>query len=372
MRRFGAPFPEGDTVPSQQQLRWSQLRVGITVIVSLLILGVLVFLMNSTGGIFTKKIQLKAYFDNASGLREGAPVRLEGVDIGNVVGIVVTSDAAHQLAPVEVVMKVNTRYLKNLHKDSLVTMATAGVLGETFVDINSRTAKGPLVADGDVLQSEQKPDIQDMVKAGQTTLQNMQALLGRIDRIVAYVESGQGSAGKFLKDPALFDRMNLTLAEVQKMVGDISNGKGSVGKLLRDDEMYNKLNSSLNKVDKMIDEINQGKGSAGKFLKDEQLYNNLNQTAAKANRLMDDVNAGKGTIGLLAKDQEFAKRVNNTMTKVDEMITRLEAGEGSAGKLLRDPSLYTNADQMLVETRNLVKALRENPKKYLTIHFKVF
>jgi len=26
----------------------------------------------------------------------------------------------------------------------------------------------------------------------------------------------------------------------------------------------------------------------------------------------------------------------------------------------------------LVETRNLVKAIRENPKKYLTIHFKVF
>ena len=50
----------------------------------------------------------------------------------------------------------------------------------------------------------------------------------------------------------------------------------------------------------------------------------------------------------------------------------LEAGEGTAGKLLKDPSLYTNADQMLVETRTLVKAIRENPKKYLTIHFKLF
>ena len=43
-----------------------------------------------------------------------------------------------------------------------------------------------------------------------------------------------------------------------------------------------------------------------------------------------------------------------------------------AGKLLRDPSLYTNADQMLIETRGLVKSIRENPKTYLTIHFKVF
>ena len=39
---------------------------------------------------------------------------------------------------------------------------------------------------------------------------------------------------------------------------------------------------------------------------------------------------------------------------------------------LNDPSLYNNADQMLVETRNLVKSVRENPKRYLTIKFKLF
>jgi phospholipid/cholesterol/gamma-HCH transport system substrate-binding protein len=39
---------------------------------------------------------------------------------------------------------------------------------------------------------------------------------------------------------------------------------------------------------------------------------------------------------------------------------------------LKDPSLYNNTDQMLVETRGLVKAIRENPKRYLTIHLKLF
>jgi phospholipid/cholesterol/gamma-HCH transport system substrate-binding protein len=40
--------------------------------------------------------------------------------------------------------------------------------------------------------------------------------------------------------------------------------------------------------------------------------------------------------------------------------------------LLKNPSLYNNTDQMLIETRSLVRAIRENPKKYLTIHFRVF
>ena len=60
------------------------------------------------------------------------------------------------------------------------------------------------------------------------------------------------------------------------------------------------------------------------------------------------------------------------ITKLSLLADRLEAGEGSAGLLFKDPSLYNNADQMLLETRELVKSVRENPKKYLTIRLKVF
>jgi len=87
---------------------------------------------------------------------------------------------------------------------------------------------------------------------------------------------------------------------------------------------------------------------------------------------MEDVNAGKGALGLVTRDAAFARKLNSTMEKISSLTARLEAGEGSVGLMLRDPSLYNNADQMLVETRNLVKAVRENPKKYLTIHFRVF
>ena len=70
-------------MPSQKQLKWSELRVGITVIIASVILAVLLLLMSGTTGLFTRKITLKSYFDNAGGVRVGAPVRLSGVDIGN-------------------------------------------------------------------------------------------------------------------------------------------------------------------------------------------------------------------------------------------------------------------------------------------------
>ena len=359
-------------MPSQKQLKWSQLKVGLTVLVASITLAVLIFLMSGTGGFLTRKIAVKSYFDNAGGLREGAPVRLAGVDIGNVTRIRVVSDPDKRLTPVEVTMKVSTQYRDNLRADSITSLSTAGVLGETYIDIDSSQAKGPEARSGAVLPTREHPDFNDVVRASQGTLQNLDALLKRVDRIIAFIESGQGSVGKLIYDPTLYDRLASTVNEFQKLVNQVSEGNGTIGKLISNDELYQKANATVDKLNAIIDDLNAGKGTAGKFLKDPTLYNNANDTVANVKKLTEDVNAGKGALGKLAKDQEFADKLQNTMNKLSALTDRLESGQGTAGKLFSDPSLYNNADQMLVETRQLVKAIRENPKKYLTIHFKVF
>ena len=356
-------------MPSQQQVRWSQLRVGITVVVATIILAILIFLMTGSVGLFTKKIILRSYFENAEGLRVGAPVRLEGVDIGNVVGIRVVK---RQLTPVEVVMKVSSRYQDQVHKDSKAVLTTAGVLGETFVDISSKTAKLPSAQNNDELPTENRPDIQDMVRASQGTLQNVDVLVRRVDRIVSTIESGQGSIGKVINDPELYNRLNDTLSELQHVTNQISSGKGSIGKLINDQDLYDRLNASITKVDRMVDEIDRGQGTIGKMIKDPALYNEAHATIAKANQLMADINAGKGALGKFTHDEEFARKIDDITTKLNSLLARMDNGEGTVGKLFRDPSVYTNADQMLLETRKLVQAVRENPKKYLTIRFKMF
>ena len=357
-------------MPSQKQLKWSQLRVGLTLLFASVTLAVLIFVMSGTGGWFTRKITLRSYLDNAGGLREGAPVRLAGVDIGNVTHIRIVG--GKPTTPVEVTMKVNTKYRFNLRKDSVTLLSTAGVLGETFVDVDSSTAKGPEATDGDTLAARSQPDIQDVVRASQGTLQNMDALLKRVDRIVAFIESGQGSIGKVIYSPALYDQLNATVIEFKGLMDDIQKGKGSLGPLLTSDEAYKKANAALDKLNAIVDELQQGKGTAGKLLKDPELYNNANKTVANVRQLTDDINAGKGAIGKMAHDQEFAAKLQTTINNLAELSERLQKGEGTAGMLFKDPALYNNSNQMLMETRELVKAIRENPKKYLTIRMKVF
>ena len=357
-------------MPSQQQLRWSELRVGITVTVAAVTLGVLVFLLSGTVGVFTSKITIFAYFDNAEGLKKGGPVDLQGVTIGNVNDIRVVPN--HPDSPVQITMRVNTKYQFLLRKDSVARITTAGVLGESFIDVDSRTAKERTIQDGDILKSANAPGFQEVVRASQSTLENMDILVKRLDRIIVSVESGEGTIGGLIKDPALLNKANALLAQMQKIVADVGNGKGSIGKLLVDEGLYHRVDSALDKLDKIITDIQNGQGNLGKLLKDESIYKNLQQTAAKANDLVENINAGHGTIGKLARDEELAKKLDTIITNLAELSKKLNAPDGTVGRLLNNPSVYNNTDQMLVETRNLVKAIRENPKKYLTIHLRVF
>jgi phospholipid/cholesterol/gamma-HCH transport system substrate-binding protein len=342
----------------------------MTVIVASVILFFLVFMMSGITGLFATTVSVKTYFDNAEGLRNGQPVDLQGVPIGNVQHVRVVM--GRQVDPVEVLMRINKNYAPFVREDSTATILTAGVLGDSYVDIDSRDAHGAIIKDGSILKSANAPNLQDVVRSSQTSLQNLDVLVKRVDHIVAEVDNGKGSLGKIINDPALFNRATAILNQIQGILNDVSAGKGTIGRLMNDETLANKLIDSVDKLDNIMQETQSGKNNLGKILHDESLYTNLHQTIAKANQLMDDLNSGRGPAGKLLKDEEMAKKLQNTINKLSSISDKLEAGEGSAGRFLKDPSLYNNADQVLVETRDLIKAIRQDPKKYLTIHLKIF
>jgi len=217
------------------------------VIVASVILAILVFLMSGTSGMFTSKITLVTYFDNAEGLRSGQPVDLQGVPVGNVTAVRVVTN--RPLTPVQVTLRIIRRYAPLVHKDTTAVVRTAGVLGESFIDLDSKQAKKPPVDDGDELPSFNAPGIEDVVRSSQTTLQNMDVLVKRLDRIVAQVETGKGSLGQIISDPTLINKANGILNQIQGMLNDVNNGRGTIGKLFSDDSLYKKANAEIDIIE---------------------------------------------------------------------------------------------------------------------------
>jgi phospholipid/cholesterol/gamma-HCH transport system substrate-binding protein len=361
-------------MPSQQEVRWSQLKVGVIVLISTIVLVTLLFLMTSSSGlgIFSHKLTVTTFFANSAGLKTGAAVNLEGVTIGTVKAVTIDNAPEHKLTPVKVVMKMNEKFATNLKKDSKASLSTVGVLGDTVVDINSQFAVGPPLQDGDVLKTLETPSLTDVVKASQGTIESLNVILAKANVIVDNIQSGKGTIGQLINNPDLINKVDNTVDQLQRLVKNLNAGKGSAGKLLTDDSMYNRLNDTVAKLENIADGINSGKGTAGKLIKDETLYNNLNSALAHANSLLADADAGKGGLGLMLKDPKFRQDLSNTLTQVNTLVTGVNDGRGTLGKLVTDDAAYTNLNKLLEASTDLVKTIRSDPKKYLTIHLKIF
>jgi len=360
-------------VPSRREIEWSQLRVGALVLGATAVLIALIFLMSATtGGIFAKKIVLRSYFANAAGLKNGAPVTLEGVTIGNVTHMRV--DPSHNPSPVEVTMEVGRDARTGLHADATAVIAQAGVLGDSYVDIDSTHATGPQpsLQGVTVLQASEAPTVQDVIRTSEDSIRKIQDLTDKLSTMVGALNSKKGLVGELINDPVLAKKVVNIASNLETVTNAISNGKGTLGKLTTDDTLYNRALDAVDKLDQITTALNEGKGSAGKFLHDETLYNNLNSAVANTNELVANINKGQGALGKIAKDPEFAKKLDDTVTNLDGILKSINSGQGSLGQLVKNRSFYDHADQALDQAQQLMQAFRADPKKYLQIHMKIF
>jgi phospholipid/cholesterol/gamma-HCH transport system substrate-binding protein len=331
---------------------------------------VILLMSSASGGLFASKLTLRTYFDNAGGLKSGAPVTLEGVTIGNIVRIRVVPERSP--TPVEVTMRVGGEYIHDLHTDSTTSIVQAGVLGDSFVDITSAHAKGPQPSGNSEIRSTEAPSLQGVISASQVSIEEITKLMRNSNTLIDTLNSKRGTLGGLINDPAFYAKINRIADNLDKITAQIGNGQGTLGKFVNDDTLYTRANSVVDRLDKITAGIQNGQGTAGKLLNDDTLYKNMNSAVTNANQLLADINAGKGSIGKLAKDPEFAKKLDDAVTKLDGMLTSIDEGKGTLGQLMQNRSLYDHADQTMDQTQQLVKSIRENPKKYLVIRMKIF
>ena len=242
-------------MPSRKEIQWSQLRVGVLVLVALAVLVALIFLMSgTTGGLFEHKLLLRSYFGNAAGLKDGAPVTLEGVTIGNVIHVRVVPD--RDPTPVEVTMQVGHKFLHLLHVDSTAMISQAGVLGDSYVDLSSISASGPPPADNAELKTTGAPSIQQVITSSDISIKQINTLMKKVETLVDTLNSKRGTVGEFINDPELYRKITQIATDLQTITGAITEGKGSLGKLINDDTLYYSAQSTMKKADRAIDSLN--------------------------------------------------------------------------------------------------------------------
>ena len=355
----------------RRSLAWTELRVGILVIVSFVLLAVAIFYIGGESGIFTKKYNLVIYFENANGLRSGAEVWLEGVTIGNVSSVRISRQVDPNKA-VEAELRLDERYKPIIRSDSKVTIGTIGLLGDKNVDITRGTEAGTVVEEGGTLQGTEEGDIRKIVQGTNDFIANLQVLGDQVKRLAERVDRGEGTLSKFLTDTSIFDNANLATQEMRALVRDARTGNGTVGRLISDDEMYRRINTMVDRVDTLVAQIQSGHGTMGRFVNDPSVYNRVDSALGKFQTIGDRIERGEGTLGKLSKDDAVYNDFRETVARFSTLVNSIENGQGTMGKLIQDPTLYNTLSQTSSEALKLMYDFRQNPKKFLTINFKLF
>jgi ABC-type transporter Mla subunit MlaD len=100
------------------------------------------------------QLQVKTCFRDAHGLRAGAPVQVAGVEVGRVTDVRVRPELKEHHA--ELVLLFQTPYKLEIPSDSVVLLSRAGLLGETYADVDIRSASGPPVGNQGVLEAREE------------------------------------------------------------------------------------------------------------------------------------------------------------------------------------------------------------------------
>lgn len=323
---------------------WSQVRVGVLLIIALALLGYAIYRVGDLFDVFARRYPLVTLLGRADGLLEGAPVTLAGQRVGQVEAI--------EFLPVQyrgknlsVQMSINEEARPHIRADSYARVRTQGLLGDKYVDIEPGSPGEPVVEPGDTIPGVDPVDVEDLLAGADTTLEEARAAIANLRAITASLLAGRGTLGRLLTDATLYTRINDAASELEALLAEAS-GDGTIARLIRDPTLYERLTGAAARVDSLAGAILYGDGTLGRLLRSDDLYSRLLGAVERADT------------ALAALGGTFAAGVD---------------GDGTLRRLLTDPALYDQLLKAVIDLQTLIRDIRLNPRRFRPeIHVDIF
>ena len=201
-----------------------ELKVGLFVLLAVVVLTFFVISVSDLS-FLERGRHIQVVFGFASGLREAAPVRLAGVEVGLVKKLQVfvdKADGSKTKVRVDIWIKDNI----GIPVDSHMTINQLGILGEKYLEIIPGLS-GDLIKDNGVAVGHDPVPVERVTE--------------RVDTLMAKLETTMDSVNNGI----LTDKNKQSLQDALEGFGlvgmDLKEGRGTLGKLLTNESIYNNL-----------------------------------------------------------------------------------------------------------------------------------
>ncbi len=246
-------------------------KLGIFIFLGSVLLVILIFLLGNKDQLFTSTFTINAYFKNTEGLRNGAPVRFGGIDVGAVKGISIVNDTTGRVV---VSMRIKDDVRRFIKKDSRASIETEGLVGNKVVMISMGSESADEISEGGIILSKEPLSFADIIAETQGIMAYTKEMTKNLSEIVYKVNEGKGTIGKIINDNQLYDAAtNLTKSADVSMTSLTNDMKGVIG--LFDElgrgvqDVVNNVNGIVTRIDTVLQGVSEGRGLLGSLVSDK-------------------------------------------------------------------------------------------------------
>ncbi|WP_373048510.1 MlaD family protein [Vulgatibacter sp.] len=332
-------------------------RVGLFVMVGLVLFAAAVFLLGAERGVFSRYTEYTASFTSIEGLKAGSPVRLAGVEVGQVTAITFYDDPNDKR--VQVRFRVLAKYGDRIRGDSQASVGSRGLLGDKVIDITLGSATQQVVAEGGELLAAPAADYTEMLKKGGAVLDNAVTMTNDLKEIIAAYNT-----------PEVKDDLVGLISSSRDVVEQVKSGKGALHTLIYDAKtgaevkrmvgdaaaIAARTDAAVGRVDRILAQVQSGNGLVGAMLYDpagkaavQDLSNVANEIGALATAVRTE-KAGLlhqlvygGEDGQPNMGEELAAAARDMRL----VVAKIKEGDGSLGALINDPTVYEDLKGIL-------------------------
>lgn len=340
-------------------------KVGFFFLISLLALGFIIELVQDWRP-FEQQTLYQALFESAIGIKVGDPVRLAGVEVGKVKGVTLKE----QKVLVDFYVVEGTE----IREDSVAAIRQTNLLGGQFLGLDFGSESSPFLPAGSSVTTREGTNIDQLInnfdrnqelvlgQLGELIEDNREPIrqvIARLDEVARKIDQGEGSLGRLVNDPKLYDDVQGAAASLKAISQRLEQGEGSLGRMMVDPTLFEDASAAVANLKTITDQVVAGKGTVGRLFVEEELYTNANETLAKLREIADKIERGEGTLGKLIHDEALYRESEQTMTRLNSIATKIDEGQGTIGRLINDDDLYRDAKTTLHKVEKTVDGMAD-------------
>ena len=331
-----------------------EVSVGAFVSIGLILFAVGVMTISKEQRLFSRKTRYWTQFDNTSGLAEGSPVRLVGVQIGTVSDIEFPEDLREP--KIKVVFSVDRAYASRIRSGTRALLKSLTYLSQDkYIELTPGDPDRPALAANGFIEAGVSV-WEETILQSQGIADDVKEITASLRDLLVAINRGGGIVQEMIHNPE-FGRQGVTnleggLSSLRRTIEGVEKGKGLAGALLTDETFARKqvdnIDAALTHVRSVMQKLDSDQGLVAQLSDPEgegaRTLGDLRASAAALRQAAEGINQGRGLLGRLMHDEAYAdgllRKIDGAAGHADSILRKVDSGKGTLGGIVNDPEVY--------------------------------